>query len=43
MRFDDMQGWLLTTYLDEDLRIARGDLGSLFVLVKAGGQLDIAN
>jgi len=29
------ESWLLTTYLDEDLRIARGDAGSVFVLVKA--------
>lgn len=34
------QGWLLTTYLDAGLRISRGDLGSIFVLVKAGGPLD---
>lgn len=27
--------WLLTTYLDDDLRIARGDGGSVFVLTKA--------
>lgn len=26
--------WLLTTYLDDDLRIARGDGGSVFVLTK---------
>ena len=26
--------WLLTTYLDKDLRISRGDGGSVFVLVK---------
>lgn len=29
------QSWLVTTYLDEDLRISRGDAG-LFVLVKEG-------
>jgi PAP_fibrillin len=28
------QTWLLTTFLDEDTRIARGDGGSVFVLVK---------
>eukprot|EP00270_Netrium_digitus_P011719 TRINITY_DN3738_c0_g1_i1.p1 TRINITY_DN3738_c0_g1~~TRINITY_DN3738_c0_g1_i1.p1 ORF type:complete len:344 (+),score=82.16 TRINITY_DN3738_c0_g1_i1:33-1034(+) len=28
------QSWLLTTYLDKNLRIARGDAGSFFVLVK---------
>lgn len=26
--------WLLTTYLDEDTRITRGDGGSVFILVK---------
>lgn len=30
----DQQGWLDTTYLDEDLRIGRGNEGSLFVLTK---------
>ncbi|KAH9309807.1 hypothetical protein KI387_037718 [Taxus chinensis] len=30
------QSWLLTTYLDEDLRISRGDGGGLFVLIKEG-------
>lgn len=28
------QSWLLTTYLDEELRISRGDAGSIFVLTK---------
>ncbi|GER56303.1 plastid-lipid associated protein PAP / fibrillinfamily protein [Striga asiatica] len=28
--------WLLTTYLDNELRISRGDGGSIFVLVKEG-------
>ena len=28
------QAWILTTYLDETLRIARGDGGSVFVLTK---------
>lgn len=28
------QTWLLTTYLDEDTRISRGDGGSVYVLVK---------
>jgi len=27
-------GWLETTFLDEDLRIGRGDKGSLFVLTR---------
>ncbi|XVF26121.1 hypothetical protein REPUB_Repub13aG0272700 [Reevesia pubescens] len=31
--------WLLTTYLDEDLRISRGDAGSVFVLIKEGSAL----
>ena len=30
--------WLLITYLDEDLRISRGD-GGLFVLAKEGSPL----
>lgn len=32
------KSWLLTTYLDEDFRIARGD-GGLFVLTKEGSPL----
>lgn len=31
---DAAQTWLLTTYLDENTRITRGDGGSVFVLVK---------
>ncbi len=31
---DRQQGWLEITYLDEDLRISRGNQGSLFVLTK---------
>lgn len=30
----DLQGWLETTYLDRDLRIGRGNEGSVFVLRK---------
>ncbi|XP_031393495.1 plastid-lipid-associated protein, chloroplastic-like [Punica granatum] len=30
------ESWLLTTYLDEDIRISRGDGGSIFVLLKEG-------
>ena len=30
----DQQGWLDTTYLDDDMRIGRGNEGSVFVLVK---------
>ena len=30
----ERQGWLETTYLDEDLRIGRGNEGSVFVLAK---------
>ncbi|KAK4270997.1 hypothetical protein QN277_019757 [Acacia crassicarpa] len=33
------QSWLLTTYLDEELRISRGDGGSVFVLIKEGSYL----
>eukprot|EP00249_Psilotum_nudum_P011366 c23129_g2_i1 orf=131-1156(+) len=33
---DKAQSWLLTTYLDDNLRISRGDGGSVFVLVKEG-------
>eukprot|EP00850_Spirogloea_muscicola_P016311 SM000131S26741 [mRNA] locus=s131:303463:304540:+ [translate_table: standard] len=35
------ESWLLTTYLDKDLRIARGDGGSVFVLVRAGSPLTL--
>jgi hypothetical protein len=31
---DRAQSWLLMTYLDENLRISRGDGGSVFVLTK---------
>ncbi|KAK7245912.1 hypothetical protein RIF29_40766 [Crotalaria pallida] len=33
------QSWLLTTYLDEELRISRDDGGSVFVLIKEGSSL----
>lgn len=33
------QSWLLTTYLDDELRISRGDAGSIFVLIKEGSPL----
>ncbi|KAK8551660.1 hypothetical protein V6N13_120108 [Hibiscus sabdariffa] len=33
------ESWILTTYLDEELRISRGDAGSVFVLVKEGSTL----
>lgn len=33
------QSWLLTTYLDGELRISRGDNGSVFVLIKEGSPL----
>ncbi|NEP48631.1 MAG: fibrillin [Moorea sp. SIO3C2] len=31
---DNQEGWLEITYLDDDLRIGRGNQGSLFVLTK---------
>ncbi|MEB3357647.1 MAG: PAP/fibrillin family protein [Synechococcales bacterium] len=31
---EDQQGWLDITYLDDDLRVGRGNAGSLFVLTK---------
>lgn len=31
----NQQGWLDTTYLDQDMRIGRGNEGSVFVLTKA--------
>ncbi|KAL6553195.1 prolyl aminopeptidase [Orobanche gracilis] len=33
------ESWLLTTYLDDELRISRGDGGSVFVLIKEGSPL----
>lgn len=36
---DRAQSWLLTTYLDEDIRISRGDGGSVFVLLREGSAL----
>ncbi|KAK9935941.1 hypothetical protein M0R45_012814 [Rubus argutus] len=33
------ESWLLTTYLDPELRISRGDNGSVFVLLKEGSSL----
>ncbi len=34
LKAGDQQGWLDITYLDEDLRIGRGNVGSVFVLTK---------
>ena len=31
-----LQGWVDTTYLDEDTRIGRGDKGSVFVTTRKG-------
>jgi hypothetical protein len=31
---EDQKGWLETTYIDQDLRIGRGNEGNLFVLRK---------
>nr|AGN30962.1 chromoplast-specific carotenoid-associated protein [Narcissus tazetta subsp. chinensis] len=36
---DKAQSWLLTTYLDGELRISRADGGSVFVLIKEGSPL----
>ncbi|KAJ7513704.1 hypothetical protein O6H91_23G011400 [Diphasiastrum complanatum] len=36
---ENARSWLLTTYLDEDLRISRGDGGSVFILIKEGSSL----
>ncbi|KAL8461509.1 hypothetical protein ACS0TY_032838 [Phlomoides rotata] len=36
---DNAQSWLLTTYLDDELRISRGDGGTIFVLIKEGSPL----
>ncbi|KAB1221785.1 Plastid-lipid-associated protein, chloroplastic [Morella rubra] len=33
------ESWLLTTYLDEEIRVSRGDAGSVFVLIKEGSSL----
>ncbi|CAA7397759.1 unnamed protein product [Spirodela intermedia] len=33
------ESWLLTTYLDDELRISRGDGSSVFVLIKEGSPL----
>lgn len=39
IRTDKAQSWLLTTYLDADLRISRADGSSFFVLIKEGSPL----
>ncbi|XP_044512354.1 plastid-lipid-associated protein, chloroplastic-like [Mangifera indica] len=36
---NNVQSWLLTTYLDEELRISKGDAGSVFVFIKEGSSL----
>jgi hypothetical protein len=36
---DKAGSWLLTTYLDDELRISRGDASSIFVLFKEGSTL----
>uniref|UniRef100_A0A452YQG6 Plastid lipid-associated protein/fibrillin conserved domain-containing protein n=1 Tax=Aegilops tauschii subsp. strangulata TaxID=200361 RepID=A0A452YQG6_AEGTS len=33
------KSWLLTTYLDKDLRISKGDGGGVFILAKEGSPL----
>ncbi len=35
IRAEQAQTWLLTTYLDNDTRIDRGDGGSVFIMSKA--------
>lgn len=39
IRSDNARSWLLTTYLDDELRISRGDGSSIFVLFKEGSGL----
>ncbi|KAF0911755.1 hypothetical protein E2562_011749 [Oryza meyeriana var. granulata] len=39
IRTDNAESWLLTTYLDDELRISRGDGSSIFVLFKEGSTL----
>jgi hypothetical protein len=39
IRTNNAESWLLTTYLDEELRISRGDGSSIFVLFKEGRTL----
>jgi len=39
IRTNNAESWLLTTYLDEELRISRGDGSSIFVLFKEGSTL----
>lgn len=34
IRNESVQSWLVTTYLDQDLRISRGDNGTVFVFLK---------
>jgi hypothetical protein len=37
LRPGQTKGWFATTYLDERLRISRGNKGSVFVLKRPGG------
>ncbi|CAL5080469.1 unnamed protein product [Urochloa decumbens] len=39
IRTNNAESWLLTTYLDHELRISRGDGSSIFVLFKEGSTL----
>ena len=34
LRCLDAQGWVETTYVDEEVRVGRGDKGSVFVTVR---------
>lgn len=36
-----VQLWLLTTYLDEDLRISHAENGGVFVLIKEGSPIQL--
>ncbi len=36
---DEQQGWLDITYLDDDLRLGRGNEGSLFILSKSASEV----
>jgi len=39
LRWANATGWVRTTYVDDDLRVGRGDKGSVFVAVKVGSPI----